>query len=320
MADPNGRALRGALADQRVIRRQRTLRAPFERDGIGIHTGARCRVRVRPADADSGIVIEAAGETFPAHSEFVTDANRCTALGAAGVRVGTVEHLLAALAGLGVDNAVVSVEGPEAPILDGSALPWVEAIRAAGMVDQASVARSWAPKAAEVLSDGPSWYVAVPSAELLVTCVASFDHPLLGTRAVSHDASPDGFVRDVAPARTFGFADEVERLREAGLALGGRLDNALVIYPDRFSSPLRMPDEWARHKLLDLIGDLALAGVRIEASITAIRPSHRGNVAFAALLRSRALAEDPRRAKRGRTRAGVTGQAPGSAHKENCHA
>ncbi|HSV75121.1 MAG TPA: UDP-3-O-acyl-N-acetylglucosamine deacetylase [Chthonomonadales bacterium] len=286
-------------------RRQRTVGGSFELRGVGIHSGATCTARVEPAAECHGIAFVVAGVTIPAVADCVVETTRCTTLGRDGARIGTVEHLLAALAGLCVDNAVVAVDGPELPAIDGSALPWVEAILGAGVIEQSATAAAWSPETPEVLSVGASWYVAIPSSDLVLTCVSSFEHPMLGVCAVAHRESAGAFARDIAPARTFGLAEEVERLLAAGLALGGSLDNSLVVYPDRFSTPLRLPDEWARHKMLDLIGDLSLAGVRVAAAITAICPGHQGNAAFAARLRACSAARGPRSAVRGRHRAGA---------------
>lgn len=272
----------------RLAFRQTTLRAPFTVRGQGLHTGAPCAVTARPAPADSGITFlcrcEGEPVRVPALAASVVETRRCTALGAGGARLDTVEHLLSALAGLRVDNAEIEVDGPELPALDGSALPWVAAIRGAGVERLEELGRVRQLSQPVALRDGESWLVAVPADRYTLTCATHFDHPLLGTQAVSFSEDPDAYVREVAPARTFGFAHEVEALLAAGLARGGSLDNALVIHEDHFSSDLRIPDECTRHKLLDLIGDLSLAGGRLHAHITAVRPGHRANAAFAALL------------------------------------
>jgi len=185
---------------------------------------------------------------------------------------------------MGVDNAEITVAGPEIPILDGSARPWVTAVRRVGLQELDSDPKVIELDSPVTLETPESWYVAAPSDSLSVTCVTHFAHPLLGTEAVSIRLDPDRYETDIAPARTFGFESEVQALLDAGLAKGGTLDNALIIHEDRFSDALRVPQECLRHKTLDLLGDLSLIGARLRASITAIKPSHRANVEFAALL------------------------------------
>ncbi len=267
-----------------MIAHQKTLRAPFCASGIGLHTGERAHVKVVPAPPDTGIQFHVGGRLIPARTEFVVSTRRCTCLGLDNARVDTVEHLLSALWGLGIDNAVVEMDGPELPALDGSALPWAESVLRAGLMDSAKPRQLLEVQETLGMRDGESWYVAVPGEELTLTCVTHFDHPLLGTEALTFHPEPQRYLEEIAPARTFGFISEVEALISAGLARGGSLDNALIIHEDRFSGELRLPQECLRHKMVDLVGDLALAGRRLRASITAVRPSHRGNAAFAALL------------------------------------
>ncbi len=265
-------------------RRQTTLRAPITMRGTGMHTGQHAEVTVRPAPPNAGIQFICGARRFPARASFVVNARRCTSVGEGDVRVDTVEHLLAALAGMRIDNAEICVAGPEIPILDGSALPWVDAIRKSG-VETLDVSRhSLTLTETAALRDGESWLVAKPAGRFSLTCVTHFDHPLLGTQAATFSDDVAEFARDIASARTFGFAHEVEALLAAGLAQGGSLDNALIIYEDRFSSPLRMEKECLCHKALDLFGDLSLAGGLVCASVTAVMPGHRINAAFAALL------------------------------------
>jgi UDP-3-O-[3-hydroxymyristoyl] N-acetylglucosamine deacetylase len=249
-----------------------------------MHTGQHAEVTVRPSAANSGITFVCGARRIPARASFVVSTRRCTCLGDGEVELHTIEHITSALAGLGVDNAEISVTGVEIPILDGSGLPWVEQILEAGIEPLDELARPLNLDETVALRDGDSWIVAAPAERFSLTCVTHFDHPLLGTTAGTFGDDPDAFAREVAPSRTFGFIHEVEALRAAGLAQGGSLDNALVIYEDRFSSPLRVPDEWLRHKALDLYGDLSLAGGPIQAAITAIMPGHRINARFAALL------------------------------------
>jgi UDP-3-O-[3-hydroxymyristoyl] N-acetylglucosamine deacetylase len=191
---------------------------------------------------------------------------------------------MSALAGMRIDNAEVRINGPELPILDGSCQPWVSMIQSSGTVNLDADLQPLELRETVALQDGSSWIVAVPANRFSVTCVTHFDHPMLGTTSGTFVDDPTEYASGIAPSRTFAFIHEVEALREAGLALGGTLDNALVIYEDRFSTPLRVPDEWLRHKVLDLYGDLALAGGLVNAAITAIMPGHRINAKFAGYL------------------------------------
>jgi UDP-3-O-[3-hydroxymyristoyl] N-acetylglucosamine deacetylase len=270
--------------DSRLVFRQTTLRAPVCVSGVGMHSGAESRVTIHPAPAGAGVQFFSGAVRIPARAAFVVSTARCTSLGRGEARIDTVEHLLSALYGLGVDNAEIVVEGPEIPILDGSALPWVGALLGAGIKEMLAEGRAPGLSAPVVLRDGDSWLVAAPAGSFSVTCVTQFDHPLLGTQAATFSADPARYAAEIAPARTFGFAAEVEALRKAGLARGGSLDNALIVYGDHFSDALRVPDECLRHKALDLLGDLSLAGGRIHAAVTAIKPGHRINTAFAAML------------------------------------
>ena len=267
-----------------AARLQTTLRSEISHAGIGMHTGLLSRVTVRPAAQNRGITFISGSAVIPAVADSVVNTHRCTCLGIGECQVFTVEHLLSALAGLEVDNAEIVVDGAEIPILDGSARPWVEALESAGVVELDEPVRIAGLTAPVVLSSGESWLIAIPSDAYTITCVTSFDHALLGTEVVTYRQSPQAFVSEVAPARTFGFIEEVEALLSSGLAQGGSLENALIVYPDRFSGELRIPHECSRHKLMDVIGDLSLTGVRIHATITAVKPSHRANVEFARLL------------------------------------
>jgi UDP-3-O-[3-hydroxymyristoyl] N-acetylglucosamine deacetylase len=272
-----------------LLFQQTSLRAPYSIEGVGMHTGAEARITVKPAPANSGIHFVVGAARIPARAAFVVNTRRCTCLGNGDKRVDTVEHLLSALFGLCITNVEIEVEGPEIPILDGSAQLWVKGLKAAGIVELGVCAPTLRLSEPVALQTGDSWYIAVPSEELGVTCVTHFDHPLLGTETITYVESPDHYENEIAPARTFGFSSEVEALLAAGLARGGSLDNALIIQHDRFSHKLRLPHECARHKLMDLLGDLSLTGERLCASVTAIKPSHQGNTAFATLLSNYAL-------------------------------
>lgn len=258
-------------------RQERTLRKPIEASGVGIHTGVHCGVRIEPAAAGTGITFTDGRSAFALSPDRLVDGCRCTALGADGWTVMTVEHLLAALLGMGIDNATVQVDGPEIPILDGSARGWARLLRGAGAVSQNRRAEEvWLDEPVAVTS-GNSCAVAVPDTCLRLTCVTDYDHPLLGVQAATRKIGRGVFERDLAPARTFAMHHEVQALLDAGLARGGDLGNALIVFEDRFSDALRVPQECLMHKMLDLLGDLAVLGVRLRAHVTAVRPGHAVN-------------------------------------------
>lgn len=275
------------MAAPRLSPRQTTLCQSLCLSGIGLHTGRPGHVTVKPSPPDSGISFVSGAVRIPALAAFVVSTRRCTCLGMGETQIDTVEHLLSALWGLSIDNAEIAIEGPEVPILDGSARPWVEAIQTAGICEQEAPARVLTLDAPISLRTEGSWLVATPADAFTLTCVTEFDHPLLGTQTATFRHSPQVYAEQIAPARTFGFAEEVEALLAAGLAQGGTFENALVIYPDRFSDAERVPQECLRHKALDLLGDLSLIGRRLQAAVTAIKPGHRANTAFAALLAAR---------------------------------
>lgn len=277
----------GEVPDDILLQRQTTLARSVTVEGIGLHTGSDARVTLNPAPGNYGIVFRCSGVEIPARTPFVASTTRCTVLASGGVQVQTVEHLLSAIFALEVDNVRVDVEGTELPALDGSALPWAQAIMDAGIMTLEQQREPAELTSAVAICHGASCLVAVPSLHRSLTCVTHFEHPLLGTQVSMYDGSLASYLSGIAPARTFGFVEEVSTLTQAGLALGGSLDNALVIFPDRFSSPERMSQECNRHKLLDLMGDLMLTGCRPLASITAIRPSHTANVLFAQALAER---------------------------------
>jgi UDP-3-O-[3-hydroxymyristoyl] N-acetylglucosamine deacetylase len=224
------------------------------------------------------------GHELAADLDCVSSTARCTTLAAGGVEVSTVEHLLAALSALAVTSVTVEVEGPEVPILDGSAAPFTRALRCA--VRRLPGERATLKLAAPVwLEHGASSFLAVPAADFRVVTAVDYPHPLIGRQVADVVVSPETFEHEIAPARTFGFEHELEELIARGLARGGSLDNALVFMNDGGATDRRFADEPARHKALDVIGDLALLGALPLAHVWAVRPSHRLNVEFARMLR-----------------------------------
>ncbi|MFQ5537524.1 MAG: bifunctional UDP-3-O-[3-hydroxymyristoyl] N-acetylglucosamine deacetylase/3-hydroxyacyl-ACP dehydratase [Gemmatimonadota bacterium] len=279
--------------------RQHTIGAEATLEGTGVHTGAASRVTLRPAPEGTGIVFRRTdldgSDELPARLDHVVSTDHGTTLGRGETRVRTVEHVLAALAGTLVDNAYVDVEGEEVAIRDGSFLDFVQAVKEAGIVDQegdAPLLTLHAPVAVEAKNEES--YVAAPAGELRISATIDFPHPAIGRQYGSFSVSPESFAGEIAPARTFGFEDEWEELRARGLALGAALENTVVLGSQGFlNEDLRFPDEFLRHKVGDILGDLALLGARVRAHIVADRPSHAGNVTLA-----RAMAEKARRGGR----------------------
>jgi UDP-3-O-[3-hydroxymyristoyl] N-acetylglucosamine deacetylase len=271
---------------------QRTLRSAISCVGIGLHSGRRASLTMRPAPAGSGIVVRrtdlgtAGAVDIPARFDHVIDTRLCTVLGmpdAPELRVGTVEHVMAALAGCGVHNAVLEVDGPELPILDGSAHDFVFLIDCAGIVEQDRPVEAIEVLRPVRVAQGESYAELRPGAHGLdMAASIAFDAAAIGRQALTLRLGPSVFRSRLARARTFTLASDVEHLRQAGLALGGSLDNAVVVDGAAVLNPggLRMPDEFVRHKLLDAVGDLALAGAVLRGSYVAHRPGHALNNAL----------------------------------------
>jgi UDP-3-O-[3-hydroxymyristoyl] N-acetylglucosamine deacetylase len=272
---------------------QVTIARSVTKEGIGLHTGERCRATLVPAEANAGIVfVLGEGEVVPATSDHAVRGERGTGLGRGEARVGSVEHVLAALYGMQVDNVRVEVEGPEVPACDGSAREWVAALREAGRRRQGEPREVRRLGEAVWAGSGDAWAVAAPgNGGLSLAVGVEYEGTAAGRQGLWMRLSRGEFMRELAPARTFALEEEVEALRARGLARGGSADNAFAVGADSYSGPLRFADEVVRHKMLDLVGDLALCGERFEGQVTAVRPSHRLNVELAGALRARFLGE-----------------------------
>ncbi len=262
---------------------QRTLKAPVTCQGVGLHSGTRVELTLRPAPADSGIVFVRTDLSptveIPARSENVVDTSFATTLGRDGVRVGTVEHLLAALSGLGIDNVRVELTGPEVPIMDGSAAPFVYLIRTAGIELQRKLKRFLVVRKSLEVSEGSRRAQISPAAQFGVSCTIDFDHPLISDQKLDVQMSDRVFHREISRARTFGFLRDVETMKRMGLALGGSLENAIVVDDFNILNPegLRFADEFVRHKILDIIGDLALCGMPVIGHFSSEKSGHALN-------------------------------------------
>ncbi len=259
--------------------RQQTIRKRVSLEGIGLHSGKPVRLTLSPAPPDYGIVFKVGpqGVPIPAAPESVVDSHYATTIGKSGVRIQTVEHLMAAAAGLGVDNLDVEVDGVEIPAADGSAKPFVALLASAGRTQQAARRRPIEIAQPIQVGSGSRWMQIVPADRLQISYTLDNDHPAIGTQALSCVPTEELFVSDYAPARTYGFLKDLGVLRKNGLALGGSLDNAIVVGKRGTLNGLRYRDEFVRHKILDLIGDLALLGRPLRGHVIARNAGHALN-------------------------------------------
>jgi len=269
---------------------RRTITRPVSLEGIGLHLGAACRLTFRPASSGAGISFRRTdlpgAPLIPARAERAVLTDRRTQLGEDPVSVHTVEHVLAAVAGLGIDDLEIHLDAAEPPIMDGSAAPFVDALVGAGLAELRGDVRYLTVRNPLRITDGDSVYEVTPAPELELNVSIDFPHPTIGRQQGCYRVTRDVFVKELAPARTFGFVHEVEALRGMGLIKGASLDNAVVLDDNGvLGTTLRWPDEFVRHKALDCVGDLALAGMRVRARVTATKPSHRGTVRLVRAMR-----------------------------------
>ena len=276
---------------------RRTVGARVVLEGIGLHLGRQCRLTFAPAAPGAGIVfrrvdLPGVPET-PATVERAILTERRTQLGEGDGALHTVEHVLAAIAGAGVDDIHIEMDSAEPPILDGSARPFLEALRSAGIVEHGGRAHELRLTECVRVVEGDSVYIAYPSNTLELDVSINFAHPLIGEQTGRWRVTKESFARELAGARTFGFIREVEILRAKGLIQGASTSNTVVLDETAvLDTALRWPDEFLRHKALDMLGDLALAGKRVKARITATKPSHRGTVTFVRELLARSHREE----------------------------
>jgi len=265
---------------------QHTIAAPVTLRGTGLHTGRVIEMILRPAQQGNGVTFRRSGRhgtPIPATLTSVTGTTNCVVLGGAeGVH--TVEHLLSAAWALGVDNLDVEVSDAEIPGMDGSALPLVRAIRSAGIRSQAAPRPVLQVREPAWVGGDDGWAVAFPAPRFAAACVVTLEPPGPGDQAATYDPARDAYEETIAPARTWGYEKDAEALRARGLALGASLENTLVIGGSGFLNPARFPNEPARHKLLDLLGDLALLGRAINGVVIAVRAGHSLHVALAQAL------------------------------------
>src|SRR5437867_6765431 len=277
--------------------KQTTLARPVETKGIGLHTAVPVQVRLLPAPPDTGYVFlrtDLGGFEIPANAESVAHCSYATTLMRTGVMLSPVEPLLAALRGCGVDNAYIEVDNLEVPIMDGSAEAFAEMIESAGLAQQPTARRALLVRETVSVDMGTRRISLEPSDTFEIDCLIDFKHPLIGRQHRRLTLDNGTFARDIASARTFGFIEEVEALRQASLIRGGSLDNAIVLTKEGMlnETGLRFPDEFVRHKILDIIGDLALLGMALLGRVRAERSGHLLHAALmSSLLRNRAAWE-----------------------------
>jgi UDP-3-O-[3-hydroxymyristoyl] N-acetylglucosamine deacetylase len=262
--------------------KQRTLKNPIRATGVGLHSGEKVYMTLRPAPANFGIVFRRTDldppVDVPARADLVGDTSMASTLSQGEVRISTVEHLLSAFAGLGIDNCVVELSAPEVPIMDGSAGPFVFLVQSAGIEEQAAAKRFVRILKKVRVEQGDKWAEFEPYDGFKVAFEIEFDHPVFKrhTRRAEVDFHSTSFVKEVSRARTFGFMRDYEMLRERNLARGGSLDNAIVVDDQRVLNEdgLRYEDEFVKHKVLDAIGDLYLLGHSLIGSFTAYKSGH----------------------------------------------
>ncbi len=269
---------------------QHTITNPLSFSGIGLHTGADVSARILPAGPDTGIVFRHSdtGTEIPATVDNVAETAYATVLSAGGVKISTVEHFLSALYGMEIDNAMIEVKGPELPILDGSALQISQAIASAGSARQDVRRRFLRVWESDKIRRNGSMVVVSPCVEMEILVAVDFPASAIGRQWAKITLTPERFLQEIAPARTFVLREQIDALRASGLAKGGSLDNAIVVDGDKVHNTegLRFPNEFARHKLLDFIGDIALLGRPVRGTFVAIRPGHTVNHAVAVYLAS----------------------------------
>ena len=273
--------------------RQRTVARAAEVRGHGLHTGRASTVTLRPAPEHTGLRFRRTdlpgAPEIPASVDAVASVYRETGLRRGEAAVRTVEHVLAAAHGLRIDNLRIDVAGPEPPALDGSAAPWCRLLGEAGTVAQGAEAACVRVERPFAVEAGRARYEVRPARSCRVTATIDFAHPLIGRQTAEARVHPDTFVREIAAARTFGLEAWREALRADGLARGATPENTLVLRADGLEAgqALRFPDEFVRHKILDIVGDLALVGARLQCHVIAERPGHRGNLELARRLHRR---------------------------------
>lgn len=254
-----------------------TIKKAVSCKGIGLHTGSEAYLEFRPATPGSGVVFIHKDQKIPATVDFVSSTIRGTCLST----ISTVEHVLSAVKGLSIDDIEILLQGDEPPALDGSSSGFVEILIASGIEQRPGNPKILSPDKIIIVEDGDSKISALPHDRLSIEATIDYSPSFIGRVSASYDERVDDYSSAIASARTFGFMSELEGLKKAGLARGASVDNAIAVLEDGYSSPLRFPDELARHKILDIIGDIALTGARVNARIVSFKAGHKLNVELA---------------------------------------
>lgn len=254
--------------------KQKTIRQAFSLSGLGLHSGKASSLHFLPAPPNTGIVFIKDKKPIKSQIDSVKDSRRGTSLD--GIAV--VEHLLAALSGLGIDNLQIEIAGEEVPVMDGSSLPFIEALGSVGLIELPEEKKPIILMKSVTISEGGASITAAPAPGFQVDFMVDF--PIVGKQHFHFDPQKNNFKKEIAPARTFGYLEEYELLKEQGLALGASFDNALILSKDGYINSPRFADEMVRHKILDLVGDLALLGQPLQAEIKALKSGHKLNLAL----------------------------------------
>lgn len=273
------------------MRFETTVQRPVEAKGVGLHTGVSVSIRILPAPPSTGIVfLRTDLDNFhvPASWRYVARVSYATSLMRQGVMISTTEHLLSVFYSMGVDNAYVEIDNLEVPILDGSGSPYVELLKAAGLKSYRRRKRFLLIRRPVTVESGSKRITILPADRFLLTCDVFYDHPLIGKQSLDMEVTPERYAHEIAPARTFGFAHELDQMRDMGLIRGAALENAMCFDREGVQNPggLRFPDECCRHKALDLIGDLALIGKPLLGHVIAERAGHAMHTALVARIMS----------------------------------
>ena len=296
----------GLLISTRIMDLQHTIGASVSMSGIGLHSGVPVRMTLSPAAADTGILFRAAdGTLVPVTPEHIVDTRSATTVGAYGVKVRTIEHLMAAVGALGIDNLLVDIDAEEVPAADGSAKPFVDLLQSAGRVLQGAPRQSLTITEPIRVGDENRWLHLLPSDSLRISYTLDHGHPVIGLQVASLPVTEMSFIDDIAPARTYGFLKDVPMMRQNGLALGGSLENAIVVGKRIvLNDSLRFADEFVRHKILDLVGDLAVLGRPVVGHVVGRNAGHTLNHQLVVAIKQ--SFEAARRRAAARSRAGAT--------------
>lgn len=278
------------MSERIIMRYQRTINKSIELLGIGLHTGKTVSLKLSPAPTDTGIVFTRTDKnsTITAHVDNVVATDFSSTLGWNGSSVQTVEHLLAAAAGLNIDNLYIELDSSEVPIMDGSAQPFVKVMLKSGIIQQDKIKSHIKILDTVEIREKDKFIKIEPSPFPYITYIMDYDHPMLNKQEFVYHYSIESFIKDIAPARTFGFLKDVEALQKMGLGMGGSLENVVVLDDDAILNKegLRFKDEFIRHKVLDLIGDLSLMSMSFIGHITAYRSGHNLNTRLASAILS----------------------------------